>query len=131
MINIALSILLGYYFGIAGIVGGVIISLLLVIVGWKSHFLFSRGFGVSAIHYIYVLSRTMVLIGVAWLVSDQLLPYIYTPNSESLIGWLIEGAKGVVLFGVVSTLLFTLFNSYFREFVRQLLKKEKNGKSIQ
>ncbi|MFR9651175.1 MAG: sugar transporter [Rikenellaceae bacterium] len=124
VINIALSMLLGYYFGIAGIVAGVIISLLVIVVGWKSYFLFSRGFRVSVIQYIYVLAQTMVVVAVAWLVSDQLLPYIFTPNSDSLVGWLVEGAKGVMLFGVISTLLFALFSRHYREFVRQVIRKK-------
>ncbi len=118
-INIGLSLLLGYYFGLSGIIAGVLISLLVVIVGWKSYFLFRRGFDVSVVNYIYILARTMLTIGVAWIVSDKLLPYIFTPTSESLVEWLMEGAKGVILYAAISTVLFSIANSHFRDFIKQ------------
>lgn len=43
VLNIGLSILLGILYGLNGILCGVLISLLVVVIGWKPYFLFSRG----------------------------------------------------------------------------------------
>lgn len=44
ILNIGLSILLGYYFGLNGILIGVAISLICIIFIWKPYFLFTKGF---------------------------------------------------------------------------------------
>lgn len=38
ILNLGLSVVLGYYYGLAGIIGGVIISLLFIAYGWKPYF---------------------------------------------------------------------------------------------
>lgn len=43
-INIGFSILFGYFFGINGVLSGVLLSLLVIIVGWKPLFLFLKEF---------------------------------------------------------------------------------------
>ena len=42
-INIGMSVLLGYFFGLQGVLLGVLISLLLIIFCWKPYFLFRKG----------------------------------------------------------------------------------------
>lgn len=51
-LNIGLSILLGHYWGINGILSGVLISLIFVIVIWKPYFLFSKR--MNGHYYFYV-----------------------------------------------------------------------------
>ena len=43
-LNLALSILLGYFYGLIGILFGVLISMLLIVCGWKPFFLYKCGF---------------------------------------------------------------------------------------
>ena len=42
-INIGMSVLLGYFFGLHGVLLGVLISLLIVVFCWKPWFLFCKG----------------------------------------------------------------------------------------
>lgn len=42
-VNIGMSVLLGWFFGLHGILAGVLLSLLLVVFCWKPYFLFKRG----------------------------------------------------------------------------------------
>lgn len=40
MLNVGLSVLLGRYWGLAGILAGVLVSLVVIVLGWKPYFLF-------------------------------------------------------------------------------------------
>ena len=44
LLNLGLSIVLGYFFGLEGILCGVLISLLVIVCGWKPYFLYRDGF---------------------------------------------------------------------------------------
>ena len=65
ILNLGLSILLGYYYGLTGILFGVLISLLLMVCCWKPVFLFKKGFKTSLNEYIWRLSiaRMKLLFG--------------------------------------------------------------------
>ncbi len=43
-LNLGFSILLGHFFGLDGILAGVMISLLVIVCGWKPYFLYHNGF---------------------------------------------------------------------------------------
>ena len=46
-INLTVSLIGAYYFGLHGIVFGTFISLLIIVVCWKPYFLFKKGFNLS------------------------------------------------------------------------------------
>lgn len=52
VVNISLSILLGYFFGITGILSGVLISLVLIVGIWKPIYLFRWGMKESLLPYL-------------------------------------------------------------------------------
>tara|TARA_B100000949_G_C14222253_1_gene425122 strand:+ start:111 stop:1055 length:945 start_codon:yes stop_codon:yes gene_type:complete len=53
-INLVFSILFGFYYGIAGILFGTTISSFTIIILWKPHFLFKKGFGLNTTRYYWV-----------------------------------------------------------------------------
>lgn len=60
IIKLALSVLLGYFYGLTGILIGTCVSTLAIVCVWKPYFLFSKGFNVSVWSYwkdtfIYIL----------------------------------------------------------------------------
>ena len=69
LINLVLSILLGYKFGLIGVVLGTTISLILIVCIWRPYFLFHNGFNetvrsywTSVIYYIGIMAVSFVLI---------------------------------------------------------------------
>ena len=68
ILNIGLSILLGYYFGLNGILAGVLISLLLVVLIWKPIFLFKiklkKGLRQYCVSYV---THLFISAAIAWL----------------------------------------------------------------
>ena len=54
LINLVFSIVLGYYFGINGILFSTLISMFLIVVIWKPIFLFKKGFNQSVkLYWLY------------------------------------------------------------------------------
>lgn len=75
-INVTLSFVLGYYWGINGIISGTIISQTLIIMIWRPYFLFSRGLKLSVWRYWGLFAKHTVLTVLAvvpcWMIIKQL-----------------------------------------------------------
>ena len=59
-LNLGLSVLLGYYFSLPGVLVGVLISLVVIVLGWKGYFLATKGlevprFSVIARYFSYTI----------------------------------------------------------------------------
>lgn len=67
-LNIGLSILLGYFFGLEGVICGVIISLVLICEIWKPIFLYRWGFHISMLRYVKMYAIHIAAAAVAWCV---------------------------------------------------------------
>lgn len=109
-LNLGLSILLGYYYGLPGILSGVAISLLLVVCCWKPYFLYSRGFKESIWEYVlqyvkYAVALVCLFMGVSFL-SDKL---FYIPVF-SYLEWLLYAFKLISLYIIISLTLFAIMD---------------------
>lgn len=62
ILNIGLAITLGYFYQTNGVLVGVIISLLVIIVGWKPYFLFSSGFKVNYVNYFKLYTKNFLIV---------------------------------------------------------------------
>ncbi len=60
MLNIGLSVLFGYYWGLNGILLGVCLSLFIVIFCWKPYYLFSRGLTEPINKYLKLLLKNLL-----------------------------------------------------------------------
>lgn len=100
ILNIGLSVLLGYYYGLNGILSGVCISLIVVIFLWKPYYLFSRGFALPITRYLRTLGLSvagfvagcMVLWGLSSLIQAQ---------ETSMIEGLIHGIVATAIYALV------------------------------
>ena len=126
VLNLGLSILLGYYYGLSGIISGVLISLLLVVCCWKPYFLYSRGFKIPVWNYLFLIGKIMCLITVSWIISQFLFKYINL-SCSSFIDWIFVSFKALLLYGLVSLCSFQLFDKNFRAFTQriyQIIKRQ-------
>lgn len=117
-VNLGCSILFGYYYGLAGILWGVAVSLIIVVVGWKPYFLYKRGFGDNIMEYVLYQFKYCGLIGVAVSASYVVLMWVYRGYQITTYGGWIGYALGVMItYGVASFLLFYVFDRGMRDFV--------------
>lgn len=75
ILNLGLSILLGYYWGLTGILLGVFISLLIIVCCWKPYFLYKYGFKEDINEYVMRYFKIFCVLGIAWYLSNFFIDY--------------------------------------------------------
>ena len=100
-LNLGLSVLLGYYYGLSGIITGVLISLLLVICCWKPYFLYSCGFKRPVWSYLFLIGKIMCLVIISWGVSCFLLEYMDL-SFGNFMDWIYISLKILFLYALFS-----------------------------
>ena len=66
-LNVVISVVVGLLYGVVGIVLGTLVSTFLVLILWRSHYLYTRGFGEkSAVRYYLALAKYLLLLAVTW-----------------------------------------------------------------
>ena len=118
-LNLGLSMLLGYYYGLTGILSGVLISLLLIAYSWKPYFLYKHGFKDNIWEYVWHYTKYLSLLLLACLASDYLLEYYAGLESQSYVQWGISGVKTIVVYAFISLLLLCGLDQSARDFVRR------------
>lgn len=83
-INVGFSIILGYFYGLHGILAGVLISLLLVIFCWKPFWLFKRGFKIDILKYVRMYIKYMSIGIIAWVIASLLCSMIKVTSTTTL-----------------------------------------------
>ena len=119
VINIGLSIFLGYVYGINGVLIGVITSLLLIIFCWKPYFLFRKGFNHSLMFYVKKYLVLLIILGLSFFLTGNIMSLITIDPYFSISKFLIYS---FLLISVFSLLLFfglLLFTSGMKQFYRR------------
>ena len=107
LLNISLSILLGYHFGINGILTGVIISLLLIVYIWKPYFLFHYALQIPLIEYVKIFVRVMLIMIAVMFVVHNIINHIPINPMSGIFSFLIYAT--IVSVSFVSTFYISLY----------------------
>lgn len=73
LLNVGFSVLFGAFWGLNGVLLGVLTSLVIIVCGWKPYFLFSSGFKCSQKKYWITLAKYVVCFGLSCLLSGMML----------------------------------------------------------
>jgi hypothetical protein len=130
-LNISFSILLGYFFGITGVISGVFISLFLVIFLWKPYFLFKHGLHESLWFYIRLYAKHIVVFAVSYAVSELVFGYV-TLSETSYLTWAFSATLHFLIFGSLCFSLLYLIIPGMRQFTKRMkgVIKSKSRKSL-
>ena len=121
-LNLSLSILLGAFWGLEGILGGVIISLLFVVSIWKPYYLFNKGFGYSVfIYWILYLKHIVTTIPIV-LLYLYLIDCLEIRLTQDILHFLLYLFSISVSFFVILLLVQACLIPSMRSFVNRLLK---------
>ena len=116
-INIGLAVLLGSMMGLPGILIGSLVSLLVIVLGWKPYFLFKIGMKESLSRYWVNYIKHIVVIGVLFVGGVKLLELLPIDPSVSVIGFLAYGAIGMTVFVVALCGMLSLVSRGMRDAV--------------
>jgi O-antigen/teichoic acid export membrane protein len=100
-INITITIIAGYFWGIAGILLGKIMSLFIIVVLWKPYYLFTCGFKKSIKLYWREVLKYLLVFTCTFVIMSLLIPHIKIAPQSGFIQW------GFFAIAIVS--LFILF----------------------
>lgn len=121
-LNIGLSILFGYIWGLPGIVGGVVISLLLIVCCWKPYFLFTRGFKRKIRDYIFLLIKVLFATAISITISQIIKYQFITYTINNILDWIIVAAITLVCVVVISGIVFMIVDNYFKGLIIKVIK---------
>jgi len=116
VINVGLSILLGYFYGINGVLIGVIISMCLIVLCWKPYFLFKSGFHTKIRHYVEMYTKLLFITFLALLTTEYLLKFIRINPYESILQFLLYSLIITAFFSTFLLCGFLLFTKGMRQF---------------
>ncbi len=117
MLNLGLSVLLGYYWGLEGILTGVLISLLIIIYGWKPYFLYKNGFKDRLSEYVWKYIKYISVILVSFFVCVRLLNMCVYDMDNTYYRCLFCCVVSFSIYVLVSIFLFCCIDAYPRLFM--------------
>ena len=132
-LNLGFSILLGYHYGLTGILCGVLLSLLIIICIWKPYFLYWKGFKESAWEYVLLYLKKIFLLLLTFIAVVRICSFAINLPADTYLQWLIYAICTILLYSSVSLGIFYVFDislrSVFKRFcqmtVAQFVKSEK------
>lgn len=116
IINIGLSILLGYFYGFDGVLIGVIFSLCLIVLCWKPFFLFKSGFKMNIKYYAIMYTKLLLISFFVLFITEYLMSFIKIDPYISISQFLIYSLTIVVVFSSLLLSGFLILTNGMRQF---------------
>jgi O-antigen/teichoic acid export membrane protein len=116
IINIGLSILLGFYYGFNGVLIGVIFSMFIIVLTWKPYFLFKNGFHTNIKHYLTMYSKLLLISFLTVFIAEFLISQISIDPYSSVFNFLVYSLMVVFFFSFFLAIVFLIFMDGMRQF---------------
>lgn len=116
VLNLGFSVLLGYFYGLSGILSGVLISLVIVVSIWKPYFLFKSGFKTSVNRYFMNMIKYIFIIAFSSILSIVTINCINDFNIDGWREFLYKSFLYIIVYTVISFVFFYVFAIGFRGF---------------
>ena len=120
VLNLGLSITLGYYYGLEGIILGITISLLLIVVMWKPIFLYRQGFKISIIKYIRLYIKHILVAIPIWIFTIHLYKLLFSSIVPDVIALLKLSCFAFFSHILLLTILMAIFIPSQRRFLLRI-----------
>lgn len=119
-INIGLSVLLGYFWGLKGIMIGVLASLLVVIFGWKQFFLFRKGFKRPFRECVFLYLQHFAILGISYPVIKYIYIRIMPAEITGALSWILHASVYAFIAVAVLGIMLWIFTSGMKSFVNRM-----------
>lgn len=117
IINIGCAIVLGYFWGIQGVLLGTTISLFFITYCWKPYFLYSRGFKRKISEYWIGIIKLLLLGFVSMVILNLFIDNILSINpAKNYISWILYALITIPLFALLYWILLMFFTSGMKNF---------------
>ena len=123
IINISLSILLGFFFGIDGILCGVILSLLVIVYSWKPYFLFHHAFHIAITEYVKIFSKLLLIMGVSMVISHYILVFLPLQPLQNISHFALYSIITPITIASIFFLMLYLLEGSMRSFIKRFINR--------
>ncbi|TLF44554.1 lipopolysaccharide biosynthesis protein [Maribacter aurantiacus] len=120
ILNIVVSIIFALKFGLAGILLGTNVSILLIVAIWRPIYVYHSGFKKPFSQYLKGFIKLLVMTGLALYANKYLLEYLFKMNSINYLNFFWYALKIIVGTGIFYFGTFYLTSSYFRDVIKRL-----------
>ena len=121
VINVGMSVILGYFFGLPGILSGALISLFLIVFCWKPYFLFKNGLKIKMRNYLLLYAKHIVAFLVCIGAVCYLRQLIDVKGTTGSLESLTYEILAVVVFTIFLFLLLCMTERGMRQFVKRFV----------
>lgn len=127
IISLSISIVAGYYWGLAGVLSGTLISMLLIICFWKPYYLYSKGFKVSVISYFLTVAKFILILAIAWFSASTLLDSVanYINPFHDFFSWTSYAFLSILFFSLIFFILMFGVEKGMKDFTYRMFHKLK------
>lgn len=108
-INVIITLVAGYYWGIAGILLGKVISVGLLVILWKPYYLFTAGLHISSRIYWRVTSMNFIVSAISFATANLILTYSPINAYDGYLSWIVYCSIGTTVYLVINITLILLF----------------------
>jgi O-antigen/teichoic acid export membrane protein len=131
IINVAISSIAGYYFGIAGVLAGTSISLFIIVLGWKSYLLHLTKFNMIFKNHLLILFKCIAATLISVIAAEYIINLLDVDNftSGNVLEFLVISMQYLILISVFSLLLFLIMFKEIREMMIKGILKSKYNES--
>lgn len=122
ILNLSLSITLGYYYGITGILTGVLISLIILVCVWKPYFLYRWGFKDSFIEYMYKYIKLFITIGCIFSLNVFLINHYIKSDIDTYYEWGMYAIIYISIYTLISLCTLYILNKPAQQFIQRFIQ---------
>lgn len=122
-LNLSLSVLLGFFYGINGVLSGVLISLLVIVYTWKPYFLFHYALHTSVMSYVKIFVKLLFIMSIAMALSHLVIDALPLNSVGSLLHFGILVIAAPLIFIVVYFSMLWFFEKSMRTFIYRFISK--------
>ena len=124
-INISLSIILGKYYGLNGILSGVLISQVLVVALWKPYYLFSKKMKGMGKIYVQLYIKHVLQLLIIWQIVKYIIDKIVDRPIEDYSSFILSGIEYLCIFSTLLILSLIVTHSGIQQFLKRIYNLKK------
>ena len=122
IMTVILSLTLGEFYGIVGVLYGLMLSNVIIGFVWKPYYLYSILFNKKLSHFYVLILPPMVISFLSYCVTVKLLSAAIEMSASSWSQFIFAGIQFSILYLIMSLIMYWLLFYNFRTFLRRLLK---------
>lgn len=125
-LNIGLSIILGYLYGLNGIISGIILSQVIIVLIWKPYFLFKEGIQMKVRYYFIPVSYRYLISIILFMTLNFLFEILHLTQISDTKGFIINCVIISITSFIIIGLSFYILFEGVRSFVTRVINLQRH-----